>query len=85
MLDKSNPKIPELLDWKFTSFDAYFLKVQLILSNPLYVSSEIPDEISLKFINTTFFVRMNDSVSLETNYTILKHPVPTQAASVEEF
>jgi len=85
MYNQSSVNLPILQDWYFESLDEVMLRLRLNFTNPLYVSSDQPDYLSIRFLNTSYLLRLNDSVSLASNYTIKDAKVPPQAASAKEI
>jgi len=57
--------------------------LKLNLSNPLYVSSDSPDLLTVHFTNNSYYIRQNDTVGLPGNFTIFEAKVPRQAQSQE--
>ena len=85
MLNLSSPYLPKLQGWSFKSLDNFELRLQLNLTNPLYVSYDYPDILTVRFLNITYFSRLNDSVALAGNYTIKEENMPIQAGSRSEY
>ena len=64
--------IPELIDWKFLSFDERDLTIKLTYSHPLYVSTfEEKDRLDIHVLRPELFVADKDLFQLEENYTIV--------------
>jgi len=72
----SSPNVPKLKSWSFRGLDEDHLYLNLNFTNPLYVSSDYKDLLTVHFTNNSYYLRQNDTVQLTGNFTIFEAEVP---------
>ena len=65
--------------------DQWKLTVQLNFTNPLYVSSDATDNLSINFTNTDYFSREDDNVPIQEGYYLEVIDVVPQAESTKAY
>lgn len=70
-------KLPELLSYEIVSYDHMQVSIQLVFSNPLYVSSTSDkDFIAIDFVTNLLFMAKSDNHTLAEGYHINRVTVP---------
>ena len=68
LLDKESVYRPKLEKWTFDHLTANELLIRLNMSNPLFVSIDEPDLLSIQVLDNNYFVALSDNRRLDSGF-----------------